>query len=387
MSTCKLILNLDEIADDVNQILDGIDKLINTDEMNVRLNPKTKKILEEIYKKLPDMISLDEFKLNLRYLLDFFSHVGEIQGQFRIEGNYLNVPAIVNDYSLNFSYNYDLYLTCVDFSLSAWKKQDTWSLKIDNIVAFDKVTIKEVGDKKHFKQPYFIKAGSLIQIIFNNNSGNSRQMWGDIHYIKTDSNYLLVKCIDDSNNIVREYYVKITNGIEQTILAPNLDGYTLSGSVSITKIFVENEICIFNYTKEHLWRIKVEMIWEKNSITDLDLYGYYDNKVIYFGHKNEEDIWLDRDIIEHITNNFSEVLTCSKISGYLRIGVNNYNNHILNEDVIFIISKYNNRTGQDVIKKIYVKNKLNKGEIYYVCKIDMETLQIAEINNGDVLSL
>ena len=387
MGVCKLALNLDEISDDVLAKISNLNKIVNIKPPNVKLDPTMQKLLEEILKKLPDFTPIDDFETNINQLADIFSHLGEIKGEFRIDGNYLNIPAVINDYTITFTYNYDLYLIGVDFSLTGWKKEDTWSLMIDDKIAFNKVNTKEIGDRKYFQLPYLIKAGSLIKVILNNNSGNSRQMWTDLYYVKSNTNHVLVKCVDENNNILKQYYVEIT-GIEQTIQAPDIKNYTVSSSSNVTKIFSKDEVVTFTYNVVHPWRIKIEMQWEKRCNIDLDLYGYIDNQIVYFGNQRGTDIWLDRDIRQHITNDDPEILTCNKTTGILKIGTNKYGGDELNQDVIFTIKKINsqNKDIEDIIKTIYVKIKLNKESIYHVCDIDMSTLNIIEVNNGTVLS-
>ena len=387
MGICKLALNLDEISDDVLAKISNLNKIVNIKPPDIKLDSTMQKLLEQILKSLPDLTSIDDFKININKLLDVFSHLREIEGEFRIDGNYLNIPAIVNNYSIIFTYNYDLYLIGIDFSLTGWKKEDTWSLMIDDKIAFNKVNTKEVGDRKYFQLPYLIKAGSLIKVILNNNSGNSRQMWTDLYYVKSNTNHVLVKCVDENNNILKQYYVEIT-GIEQTIQAPDIKNYTVSSSSNVTKIFSKDEVVTFTYNVVHPWRIKIEMQWEKRCNIDLDLYGYIDNQIVYFGNQRGTDIWLDRDIRQHITNDDPEILTCNKTTGILKIGTNKYGGDELNQDVIFTIKKINsqNKDIEDIIKTIYVKIKLNKESIYHVCDIDMSTLNIIEVNNGTVLS-
>ena len=387
MGICKFALNLDEISDDVLAKISNLNKIVNVKPPNVKLDSTMQKLLEEILKKLPDLTSVDDFKININKLTDIFSHLGEIKGEFRIDSNYLNIPAVINNYPITFTYDYDLYLIGVDFSLTGWKKEDTWSLMIDDKIAFNKVNTKEVGDRKYFQLPYLIKAGSLIKVILNNNSGNSRQMWSDLYYVKSNTNHVLVKCIDENNNILKQYYVEII-GTEQTIQAPDIKNYIISSSSSVTKTFIKDEVVIFTYNVVHPWRIKVEMQWEKNCNTDLDLYGYIDNQKVYFGNRQGTDIWLDRDIRQHITNDDPEILTCNKTTGILKIGANKYEGDELSQDVIFTIKKINseNKDIEDVIKTIYVKIKLNKESIYHVCDIDMNTSNMTEINNGSVIN-
>lgn len=191
MSVCKLALNLDEISDDVLAKISNLNKIVNIKTPNVKLDSTMQKLLEQILKSLPDLTPINDFKTNINQLTDIFSHLGEIKGEFRIDGSCLNIPAIINDYPITFTYDYDLYLIGVDFSLTGWKKEDTWSLMIDDKIAFDKVNTKEIGDRKYFQLPYLIKAGSLIKVILNNNSGNSRQMWSDLYYVISDTSHVL----------------------------------------------------------------------------------------------------------------------------------------------------------------------------------------------------
>lgn len=386
MSVCKYALNLDELSDEVLLQIENLGKLIKV--KNPQLDPTIKKLLEEILKKLPDLTPMKDFKTNINKLLEFFSHLGEVEGEFRIDSEYLNIPAIINNYPIMFTYDYDLYLIGVDFSLSAWKKEDTWSLTIDNKVAFNNVTTKEIGDRKYFQLPYLVKAGSLIKVILNNNSGNSRQMWIDLHYVKSNTEYVLVKCVDENNKVLQQYYAEIKKDIEQTIAAPDIDNYTILSNESVTRIFNKNEAIIFTYKAFHPWRIKIEMQWEKNTNIDIDLYGYIDDEVIYFGNKQGVDIWLDRDITEHITNDFSEILTCNKTTGILKIGVSDFSGMDLTQDVIFTIKKINSRNKniEDIVKTIYVKFKLNNGNIYHICDINMNSLNVTEINNGTIIN-
>lgn len=184
MSLARFVINFDELSNEVIPMLENLEEEIKRG--SVELNVKLKEYLNEVNKKIPKAQSLEEFYNNAKYLLDLLSQIQELKGDFHIDGQYKNIPAIQNDYEIVYRYDYDIYICALEFSQSGWKKDDRWSLFIEDRVVFDKVTIKEIGEKKCFHTLKYVKANTNIRFILHNISGNSRQVWTDLEYIKKE---------------------------------------------------------------------------------------------------------------------------------------------------------------------------------------------------------
>ena len=115
----------------------------------------------------------------LKQILDLLKD----RGVQRVNSISYHIPAVLADYKLPTIFDEDVLITGITYSQSAWKYQDSWSLEIGEKVLFDEVGTKEIGESKAMNVFYFVPAGKPVNIIFHNNSGNSRLVWFDIEYI------------------------------------------------------------------------------------------------------------------------------------------------------------------------------------------------------------
>jgi len=178
----KYLINYEDITEELKQGLEEL-QINNGGIQNITINENVAKGIQNILDKLQSNIDLQTLINNEQQILNVLQNIIELKGDFRIDGQFLNIPAIQQDYTIVFKYNTDIYITGINFSLSGWKKEDRWSMKIDNNIIFNNLTIKEVGDKKCFTTVKKVISNTDINIILHNNSGNSRQIWCDLAYI------------------------------------------------------------------------------------------------------------------------------------------------------------------------------------------------------------
>lgn len=257
MSTSKYILNFDELASDLIPELRSLSKNVRREP--VTLNDNIRNKLQELLDKIPNNLCLEDTTRDINKILTFLQKIDELKGDFHVDGEFKNIPAIETDYELVFNYSSNIYLTGVVFSLSAWKEEDRWSLKVGDKTIFDKITTKEVGDKKFFNIPYYVDGNEQIKVIFHNNSGNSRQVWSDLEYIKSlYADTVLIKCVDKNANLIRMYNVAVIQGTLQTVNAPSIPHYYLVTSPNyVEKVFTENNnIVTFEYNKNAVVHVK-----------------------------------------------------------------------------------------------------------------------------------
>jgi hypothetical protein len=94
------------------------------------------------------------------------------------------IPALQFDYELIHKFDTEVMLTGITYSQTGWKVTDCWSLYIGEKLVFDGIFTKEIGEYKHFNSFYSVSAGTAVKIIYHNKSGNSKQVWFDINYLK-----------------------------------------------------------------------------------------------------------------------------------------------------------------------------------------------------------
>ena len=139
-------------------------------------------------------ISLPSYVINfdeLRKLLeDKFSNVvvkdlSSLYGLQKIKGFYLSIPAIKGAVRVvDYIPNENIVITGITYSQSAWKPIDFWELTIDGEKQFETVYTKEIATQKNWQIIQPINQGSRIELILHNYSGNSRNVWVDVEYIK-----------------------------------------------------------------------------------------------------------------------------------------------------------------------------------------------------------
>lgn len=157
---------------------------------------------EELLEILGDKLEIDINDIDLGDLEDYlYEQFGTIidllkqilellkdKGVQRVHAIANHIPAVVAPYKFTTTFDEDVLLTGVTYSQSAWKYQDNWDLVVDGNVLFEEVGTKEIGESKQMNVFYFVPAGKEINIIFHNDSGNSRLVWFDIEYIGLSMN-------------------------------------------------------------------------------------------------------------------------------------------------------------------------------------------------------
>lgn len=109
----------------------------------------------------------------------------DVQGSQMVRGFSQHIPALQGEYIvLRWILDTNIILTGVTFSQSAWKSEDYWELWIDGDRLMETVYTKELGDQKHWEVLNPVNYNQEIMIVLHNNSGNSRDVWVDIEYIK-----------------------------------------------------------------------------------------------------------------------------------------------------------------------------------------------------------
>lgn len=185
LTRTKRIINVDDISDELR---DKINKLVenpNIDE--VHINAKIKEKLEEINNKIKSIIDLKYIINNEKKYLKILQEAISVNGDFFIEGKMINIPAIKGDYTITFNYDTAIYISGVIISMTGWKKEDTWDLDVDKTIILNGLFIKEIGEEYLFRSLKLVNVNKDINIVFHNNSGNSRQILCDLEYIKQNN--------------------------------------------------------------------------------------------------------------------------------------------------------------------------------------------------------
>ncbi len=133
------------------------------------------------------VINFDELK---DLLEDKFSNVvvkdlSSLYGLQKIKGFHLGVPALQGRLRIvDFVVPDNIVITGITYSQSAWKPTDFWELIIDGEKIFDTIYTKEIATQKNWQIIQPVNQGTKIELILTNNSGNSRDVWVDIEFIK-----------------------------------------------------------------------------------------------------------------------------------------------------------------------------------------------------------
>lgn len=123
---------------------------------------------------------------NLENIINQLNPIGEK----RIKGFYRHLPALqtTHDFSLNGMDN-EILITGIAYHLIGWSSfGDTISLSVTNNESekeyfIQDISIKEVAEKKSFTRSIKVEKNNIVNVEFNNNSGNSKQVQIDIEYI------------------------------------------------------------------------------------------------------------------------------------------------------------------------------------------------------------
>ncbi len=190
---------------------------------------------------------------------------------------------------------------------------------------------------------YYVPAGKPIDIIFHNDSGNSRLVWFDVEYIDLSMN-------------------TIEPDPEPEPPIPPIDN-------------------------PYDWL--VVMRWEDNSSADLDLHCYFacdPEKHIYYGKKElvideENKAWLNYDYTSHGVNGRHgepEIVSILGMEEYTpNIYITNYNSGSITEDVTIEI--YRQEGNQDVNAATVIINASQiSGE---------KTIYVGNIKDGEFLPI
>lgn len=251
-------------------------------------------------------------------------------GMQKAKGLTLSVPAVSEEYTLTFIPDTDILLTGITYSQSAWKYEDNWDLEIEGVtMLFESIYTKELGEHKKFEKYYPVPAGTPINLILHNKSGNSRQVWADLEYIG--------------------------------LIGTNTD------------------------TIPHEYDWKVELQWEEGT-TDLDLQVYLDennSKYVQYNRKEyvenaENHMWLDYDYTNHTNATEPEIVTIKGFAGSTaQVQVNNYNHHPLTQNAVVNIYKGEEQKETYTIAPEMLGNESTS--IVAVCDIDITKEMVTKI--------
>ncbi|WP_434290350.1 hypothetical protein [Clostridium botulinum] len=324
MSLPKYIINFEELTEDLkNHLLSLIDDNIRTNYPEINTNN-----IQDLLQQLKDLLPSVQYE-GLKKKIDTFIY-RKIEGIQKVKGILLDIPAIQNNYTEQFKFDKDVYITGLHFNQTGWKKEDRFSLEVNKIKIIDNATTKEIGEHKYFNTFYKVNANTPIFFVFHNLSGNSRQIIVDLEYIDGE----------DSNIPVEQ------PGIED----------------------IDNE-----------WDIAVVMNWEENTDADIDLHGKIDDKKVWYGNKSYDGFYLNFDYTSHKTNKNPEIIS---VKGYknkkLLISIKNFNGVELKEPVTLEIYQYR-PYGNKLLKKFNVNLDTNR-DLKDIFIMDLNTLKITNLN-------
>ena len=178
MSLPKYIINFDELED---QLKKDLLKVID-DAMKGKYPQLNTGNLESLLSQIEDLLPDEKYK-GLKNKIEQFI-LGKYTGTQKIQGAFIDVPAIVGDYKQNFIFDKDVYLSGLHLNQTGWKKEDRYSLKIDKNIIIDNATTKETGEHKYFNTYAHVIRDGSVYFILHNNSGNSGQIMVDLEYIE-----------------------------------------------------------------------------------------------------------------------------------------------------------------------------------------------------------
>lgn len=324
MSLPKYIINIDEMTSDLKKkLLELVDDEIKFKYPQVNTND-IQCLIQEIKDLLPSN-DYEQIKNRMDKLI-----LREVNGIQKIEGVLLDIPPVIQENIRLFKFNKDIYLTGLHFNQTGWKKKDKYNLKIGKNKIINSVSSKEIGEHKYFNTFLKVEADTPISFIFDNLSGNSRQIALDLEFVESSKS---------------------------------------------TETSIPEKPTIEDIPND--WDIAVVMQWEANSNADIDLHGYIDNMHVCFYKKEYPNFYLNFDFLQHITNKNPEIIS---VKGYknkkLDIYVHNYNCGVLNENVNIKI--YSKRSyGNKLIKEFNTRIRNNNTYLNGICSINLKTQEVS----------
>lgn len=236
-----------------------------------------------------------------------------VSGTQKIKGQHLSVPAVIGDYEIKWSFDEDIYITDVKYSQSGWKYEDNWDLKIADTLIFETIYTKEIAESEVFHCYCYVAANTEITLVLHNMSGNSRDIWANLHYISK-------KLIQEPPPEPIEPEPEPEPPYQNPEPSNKPDG-------------------VKDIKHDYDWMIV--MRWESNTTVDIDLRAWLEpiHKEIYFTSKEyikdeNNRIWLDQDFRENFHNEEGtreskpEVITIlGKPCEFISIYVQNFNKH------------------------------------------------------------
>lgn len=113
----------------------------------------------------------------------------DVEGAQRIRGFAESVPALNNSFVVaEWIAPVNCVFTGVAYSQSAWNAEDNWDLYVSGEKVFSNIHTKELGEHKTWDIVHPINNGDVVQIVLNNESGSSKNVWCDIEYIELKKN-------------------------------------------------------------------------------------------------------------------------------------------------------------------------------------------------------
>lgn len=187
MSTPSYVINFDELVDLLSEYLrNGIN--VNVGDVVVDTS-QLQALLEEINNKIPEGIDLSELLQVLKDLNIFVEDIGNklgIDGEQRVYGEMLEIPAMKGKYKIEFKPEKDGFITGIAYSQSAWNYEDNWCLDVNDKRIFSNIYTKEYGENKRFSNIYPIKEGETVYFIYNNNSSSNKVVWVDFEILEKE---------------------------------------------------------------------------------------------------------------------------------------------------------------------------------------------------------
>lgn len=298
-----------------------------------------------------------------------------VSGTQRIKGQHLSVPAAIGDYEIKWSFDEDIYITDVKYSQSGWKYEDNWDLKIADTPIFETIYTKEIAESEVFHCYCYVAANTEITLILHNISGNSRDIWANLHYI--------------SKKLIQE---PPPEELEPTPPDQNPEPSNKPDGVP-------------DINHDYDWMIV--MRWESNTNVDMDLRAWLETKhvEINFHDANKEfklnennRVWLDQDCKDGSHNEDGtreskpEIITVlGKPCNYIKVWVQNFSHaHYegfkdLKEEVTIEIFKKDGTSNKILLKKFYIEGgtltKANPSMDF--CTIDLDTGEVKKCEGID----
>ena len=324
----KYVVNFDELVDELKQdILSMINDAIRNKYPDLNFNN-----IESALANIKSMLPTAHYE-GLKRAIDSFMY-RKVTGDQKIDGAALDVPPIIQTVTHKFMFDHDVYLTGFHFNQTGWKKEDLYSLEINKNRIIDHATIKEIGEHKQFNTFFKVRAKTPIYFLLDNNSGNSRQTMIDLEYI---------------------------DSVATTPPPPP------SGGVNIDAI--PNE-----------WDFAVVMNWEEGSHADVDLHGVMGDTHVYFSNSNENNLYLNFDFQEHVSNDNPEILSVKgNKDKKLQIYIHNYNGIQVMKPINIKI--YHKGVTTEMVKEYNIPLNNDKQYINGVCTIDLSNSVITDLNN------